>query len=68
MQFTKPIICAAILGLSYIIPANAAGLVPPKEGDGGGSSHSAPGPILGLGLPALAIAGGYVLFRRAKKK
>ncbi|RFC67959.1 LPXTG cell wall anchor domain-containing protein [Mesorhizobium denitrificans] len=52
----------------YIVPANAFGVIPPKGGDGGGSSHSAPGPILGLGIPALAIAGGYVLFRRRGKK
>ncbi len=69
MQLTKPIICGAILALSYVIPANAAGVIPPKGGNnnGGGSSHSAPGPVLGLGLPALAIAGGYLLFRRRSK-
>ncbi|MCO5065859.1 MAG: hypothetical protein M9924_15790 [Rhizobiaceae bacterium] len=39
-------------------------------GNGGGEqiSHSAPGPVLGLGLPALAVAGGYVFFRRRAKK
>jgi hypothetical protein len=70
VKFTKPLMCAAILGLSYVIPANAGGILyPPKGGDqGGGSSHSAPGPILGLGIPALAVAGGYVLFRRRAKK
>jgi len=70
VQFSKPLICAAILGLSYIVPAHAGGWIfPPKGGNGGGgSSHSAPGPILGLGIPALAIAGGYVLFRRRAKK
>lgn len=71
MKLVKPLVCAAILGLSYAIPANAAGIIyPPKGGDSGngGTSHSAPGPILGLGLPALAIAGGYVLFRRRAKK
>ncbi|MGC4026670.1 MAG: LPXTG cell wall anchor domain-containing protein [Mesorhizobium sp.] len=68
MQISKPLICGAILALSYIVPANAGGFIyPPKGGDGGGSSHSAPGPILGLGIPALAIAGGYVLFRRRSK-
>lgn len=69
VQYTKPLICAAILGLSYVVPANAIGVIyPPTNGHGGGSSHSAPGPVLGLGLPALAIAGGYVLFRRRAKK
>ena len=69
MKYTKPLICAAILALSYAIPANAGGVIyPPKDGGNGGSSHSAPGPILGLGIPALAVAGGYVLLRRRGKK
>lgn len=37
-------------------------------GGGDGISRSAPGPILGLGLPALAVAGGYVFARRRAKK
>jgi LPXTG-motif cell wall-anchored protein len=35
--------------------------------DGAVVSHSAPGPILGLGIPALVVAGGYVLLRRRRK-
>lgn len=69
MQLSKALIAGAVFALMYIVPANAIGVIyPPKGGDGGGSSHSAPGPILGLGIPALAIAGGYVLFRRRGKK
>ncbi|MGC4024760.1 MAG: hypothetical protein QM744_06185 [Mesorhizobium sp.] len=38
-------------------------------GNGGdGVSRSAPGPVLGLGLPALAVAGAYVAARRRAKK
>ena len=68
VQLSKALIAGAVVALMYIVPANAFGVIPPNGGDGGGSSHSAPGPILGLGIPALAIAGGYVLFRRRGKK
>jgi MYXO-CTERM domain-containing protein len=33
-------------------------------GDSSGGSHSAPGPVIGVGLPALIAFGGYVWYRR----
>lgn len=30
--------------------------------------HSAPGPVAGVGLPVLAVAGGYVWLRRRRKR
>jgi hypothetical protein len=37
--------------------------------DGGGAvSHSAPGPVIGVGLPAAAVIGGYIWLRRRKQK
>ena len=38
-----------------------------KGNSGGGVSHSAPGPELGAGLPALLI-GGYFWYRRRAKQ
>ena len=36
---------------------------PPADVDSGGS-HSAPGPVIGLGVPAIIAFGGYVWYRR----
>ena len=40
---------------------------PPGNGGGGDTSRSAPGPVLGIGLPALAALGGYVWYRRRQR-
>ena len=41
--------------------SRAMGWIP---GDGGSGTHSAPGPVIGVGLPALVALGGYVWYRR----
>ena len=71
----RSVICAGAFALLMVGPARA-------EGDkanggngnhfgwdkgGGGVSHSAPGPELGAGLPALLI-GGYLWYRRRSKQ
>ena len=35
---------------------------------GGIPHHAAPGPIAGAGLPLLAVAGGYWLFKRYRNR
>ena len=39
----------------------------PVLADKGGVSHSAPGPLIGVGLPGLAAYGLYVWFRRRQR-
>jgi hypothetical protein len=39
----------------------------PGATDGPQQSRSAPGPILGVGIPVALVAGGYVWFRRRAK-
>jgi hypothetical protein len=41
---------------------------PPGHVKNGKVSHSAPGPVLGVGLPALAVYGGYIWYRRRQRK
>jgi hypothetical protein len=41
---------------------------PPGHVKNGKVSHSAPAPVLGVGLPALAVYGGYVWYRRRQRK
>jgi hypothetical protein len=41
---------------------------PPGHIKSGKVSHSAPGPVLGVGLPALAVYGGYVWYRRRQRR
>lgn len=49
-----------------------SGGIPGNGGSNGGGndgiSRSAPGPVLGLGLPALIVAGGYVFLRRRAQR
>jgi hypothetical protein len=62
----RPLICAAVLTLLATAPGFAMGSWSPDagghSGGGGGASRSAPGPELGVGLPALVV-GGYFLYR-----
>jgi hypothetical protein len=36
--------------------------------DGGQVSHSAPGPVIGIGLPAAVALGGYLWMRNRNRK
>ncbi len=38
------------------------------NGGGGGTSYGVPGPLAGVGLPALAVFGGYVWLRKRRAK
>ena len=68
----RSLICAGALALLMVSPALSGGDKANGgngnhwgwgNGKGGGVSHSAPGPELGVGLPALLI-GGYLWYRR----
>ena len=64
MSMWKTMPVATIFAAFASSPAFAlASWLPPGPGDGM-ASHSAPGPILGIGLPAAAVVGGYVWLRR----
>lgn len=38
------------------------------KGGGSGATHSAPGPVIGMGLPGLAAYGLYVWYRRRQRR
>ena len=67
----KSLICAGVLTLLATAPGFAMASWFPGSGrsdhGGGHVSHSAPGPLLGVGLPALAF-GGYFWYRRRFKQ
>jgi len=64
MKFIAPVKIALVITLLDTLPGYAwASWFPPGNGGGGGTSHSAPGPIIGIGFPALAAFGGYVWYR-----
>jgi hypothetical protein len=67
----KSLICAGVLTLLTTAPCFAmASWFPASGGNGHGGgqvSHSAPGPMLGVGLPALVV-GGYFWYRRRFKQ
>lgn len=66
----RAVICAGAIVLCTSAPSFAlASWFPEKGGNDGGSpvTHSAPGPVIGLGLPALVL-GGYVWYRRKQKQ
>lgn len=72
MSTVKSLPAAIVLAVFTSAPAFALTTWfpdPPKGGGGGSVSHSAPGPIVGIGLPAAAVVGGYIwLKRRSRQK
>ncbi len=73
MQKIKVFAWAGAVMLMATAPSFAMGWwIPGHGGDNGGGkppqSHSAPGPVIGIGLPALAIAGGYALYMIRRRK
>src|SRR4051794_13934373 len=69
MIFIRSFTCAGVLTLLSTAPCFPMASWFPASGqhNGGPVTHSAPGPALGVGLPALVI-GGYVWYRRRSKK
>jgi hypothetical protein len=64
----KSLICAGVLTLLATAPCFAMASWFPGSGNGGSPvSHSAPGPVLGVGLPALVV-GGYVWYRHRSRQ
>ena len=63
MKIGELLTCAGvILVLSTVASYALGGWIP--GGGGGGGSHSAPGPVMGVGIPALVALGGYIWYRR----
>jgi hypothetical protein len=70
MSALKSLPAAILLAAFTSAPAFAlSSWFPPHKGgdDGGSVSHSAPGPVIGIGLPAAAIVGGYIWLRRRSR-
>lgn len=66
MKFIAPATIALMITLLNTLPGYAlASWFPP--GKGGDTSRSAPGPVIGIGFPALAALGGYVWYRRRQR-
>ncbi|MDE1568939.1 hypothetical protein [Aquabacter sediminis] len=75
-QMLSHVFLAGILGVC-LVTASAAGDVSRAWGDddyagerghhGGGGHHGAPGPLAGVGLPALAVAGLYYVIRKRRQ-
>jgi hypothetical protein len=69
----KLIIASALLG-ALCVPAlagggNDQGQNNNNQGNNGGGTHGVPGPLVGAGLPALAVGyGAYWLVRRYRRK
>lgn len=67
-----PVFLATVAGATVLAGVVATSLYSPQQNedvDKGGVSRSAPGPTVGIGLPALVVVGGYVWIRlRAVKR
>lgn len=67
MKIIAPVTIALLITFLDTLPGFAmADWFPPGNG-GGGTSRSAPGPVIGIGLPALAALGGYVWYRSRQR-
>ena len=67
----KSLICAGMLTLLSTASCFAMASWFPDSGTHGAgdrTSHSAPGPVLGVGVPALLVVGGYVWYRRRSRE
>lgn len=75
MKATRILPIAIAFTVLSSLPAFALSSWFPPKGHGGGHnggggtvSHSAPGPVVGLGLPAVVALGGYLWIRNRKPK
>jgi LPXTG-motif cell wall-anchored protein len=67
MKIAKILVCASTFVLLSAAPSFAMGEVP-GGGGSGTTTRSAPGPMIGVGLPALVALGGYVWYRRRQRR
>ena len=63
MRIGELLTWAGVILVSSTVASYALGGWIP-DGGGGGGSHSAPGPVMGVGIPALVALGGYIWYRR----
>lgn len=71
MTDLRALLGAGAIALLSLSPSFAMGLFPGHPGHGGGKpphSRAAPGPVVGVGLPVLAVAGGYIWYRRRSRR
>jgi hypothetical protein len=77
MKATRTLPIAIAFTILSSLPAFAlSSWFPSHPGTGGGGSnggngpvsHSAPGPVIGLGLPAVVALGGYLWIRNRNRK
>ncbi|KQZ87081.1 hypothetical protein ASD64_06425 [Mesorhizobium sp. Root157] len=77
MKATQALPIAIAFTVLSSFPAFALSSWFPHHGNGGGSggnngggqvSHSAPGPVIGLGIPAVVALGGYLWVRNRNRK
>jgi hypothetical protein len=63
VKAARLLIYAGALALLGTVQGFGMGVLPIDTG-GSGVSRSAPGPVIGLGVPAVIALGGYVWYRR----
>lgn len=66
-KFIAPAAIALFFTLLDTLPGHALASWYPSGDRGGDTSRSAPGPVIGIGFPALAAFGGYVWYRRWRR-
>lgn len=54
--------------ISWFFPSHPHQPTPPHGPKGPPVYHSTPGPEAGIGLPVMAAVGGYLLYRRRRRK
>jgi hypothetical protein len=64
MIHLKALLSAGAMALLATAPSFGQNFQTGQQGQRYQVSHSAPGPVAALGLPAVAVVGGYVWLRR----
>jgi hypothetical protein len=62
MKIARVLMCMCALMIFDNASSSAMGWLPSNDG-GKGASHSAPGPMIGVGVPAVVAFGCYLWFR-----
>lgn len=68
MAYWKSMACAGALALMTAAPASAMGRLPIDKDRDHPIVRPAPGPIAGIGLPAVALVGGYLWYSRRSRR